>query len=37
MRNANADQVMIDRFIAERPMKPKEAILQLGGNIFPKK
>lgn len=37
MRNANADQVMIDRFVAERPMKPKEAILQLGGNIFPKK
>lgn len=35
---ANAsDKTSIDRYIAERPMKPAEATLILSGNIFPKK
>jgi len=31
------DRHAIDRYIAERPMNPMEATLQLTGNIFPKK
>lgn len=35
-KHAN-DRNAIDRYIAERPMNPMEATLQLSGNIFPKK
>ena len=37
VRNGGATQEAIDRFISERPMKPAEACLELGKNIFPKK
>lgn len=36
MDNAT-DKAAIDRYIAEHPMNPMEATLQLSGNIFPKK
>ncbi len=32
-----ASQTSIDRFISERPIKPQEAVLELGKNIFPRK
>jgi hypothetical protein len=31
------DKTAIDRYIAEHPMTPQEACLQISGNIFPKK
>ena len=37
VRDGGATQEAIDRFISERPMKPAEACLELGKNIFPKK
>ena len=37
VREGGATQEAIDRFISERPMKPAEACLELGKNIFPKK
>ena len=37
IRDGGASQASIDRFIAERPLKPQEAILELGKNIFPRK
>ena len=37
VRDGGASQEAIDRFISERPMKPAEACLELGKNIFPKK
>lgn len=37
VREGGASQEAIDRFISERPMKPAEACLELGKNIFPKK
>ena len=37
IREGGASQEAIDRFISERPMKPQEACLELGKNIFPKK
>ena len=37
VRDGGATQEAIDRFISERPMKPQEACLELGKNIFPKK
>ena len=37
VRDGGASQEAIDRFISERPMKPSEACLELGKNIFPKK
>ena len=37
IRDGGASQQSIDRFISERPMKPQEAILELGKNIFPRK
>lgn len=37
VRNGGATQEAVDRFISERPMKPAEACLELGKNIFPKK
>jgi hypothetical protein len=29
--------VAIDRYVAERPVTPAEAMLEFNGNIFPKK
>lgn len=37
IRAGGATQESIDRFIAERPIKPSEAVLELGRNIFPRK
>ena len=37
VREGGASQEAIDRFISERPIKPQEACLELGKNIFPKK
>ena len=37
VRDGGASQEAIDRFISERPIKPAEACLELGKNIFPKK
>ena len=36
VRDGGATQQSIDRFISERPMKPQEAVLELGKNIFPR-
>lgn len=37
IKDAGASQQSIDRFISERPIKPQEAVLELGKNIFPRK
>ena len=37
IKEGGATQQSIDRFISERPLKPQEAILELGKNIFPRK
>ena len=37
IKDGGATQQSIDRFISERPIKPQEAILELGKNIFPRK
>lgn len=37
VQDGGGDQQLLDRFIAERPLKPAEAVLELGGNIFPRK
>lgn len=37
IKDGGATQQSIDRFISERPLKPQEAILELGKNIFPRK
>ena len=37
VKEGGALQASIDRFISERPIKPQEAILELGKNIFPRK
>ena len=37
IKDGGASQQSIDRFISERPIKPQEAILELGKNIFPRK
>ena len=37
VRDGGASQASIDRFISERPIKPQEACLELGRNIFPRK
>ena len=37
IRDEGASQQSIDRFISERPIKPREAVLELGKNIFPRK
>ena len=36
VKDGGASQTSIDRFISERPLKPQEAILELGKNIFPR-
>lgn len=37
VKDGGAGQQSIDRFISERPIKPAEAVLELGKNIFPRK
>lgn len=37
VKNGGASQQSIDRFISERPIRPAEAVLELGKNIFPRK
>lgn len=37
IKEGGATQQSIDRFISERPIKPQEAVLELGKNIFPRK
>lgn len=37
IKEGGATQQSIDRFISERPLKPQEAVLELGRNIFPRK
>lgn len=37
VKDGGASQQSIDRFISERPLKPQEAVLELGKNIFPRK
>lgn len=37
IKEGGASQQSIDRFISERPIKPQEAVLELGKNIFPRK
>ena len=37
VREGASKELAIDRFVAEIPITPQEACLELGGNIFPKK
>ena len=37
VKDGGATQTSIDRYISERPIKPQEAVLELGKNIFPRK
>lgn len=37
IKDGGASQQSIDRFISERPIRPAEAVLELGKNIFPRK
>lgn len=37
VKDGGASQQSIDRFISERPIRPAEAALELGKNIFPRK
>lgn len=37
VKDGGASQQSIDRFISERPIRPVEAVLELGKNIFPRK
>lgn len=37
VKYGGASQQSIDRFISERPIRPAEAVLELGKNIFPRK
>ena len=37
IKEGGASQQSIDRFISERPIRPAEAVLELGKNIFPRK
>lgn len=37
IKDGGASQQSIDRFVSERPIKPAEAVLELGKNIFPRK
>lgn len=36
VKDGGASQTSIDRFVSERPLKPQEAVLELGKNIFPR-
>lgn len=37
IKDGGVSQQSIDRFISERPIRPAEAVLELGKNIFPRK
>ncbi len=37
VKDGGASQQSMDRFISERPIRPAEAVLELGKNIFPRK
>lgn len=37
VKEGGASQQSIDRFISERPIRPAEAVFELGKNIFPRK
>lgn len=37
VRDGSSEQLAVDRYIAENPLTPQESILEVGGNIFPKK
>ena len=37
IKDGGATQQSVDRFVSERPLKPQEAVLELGKNIFPRK
>lgn len=37
VKDGGASQQSIDRFVSERPIRPAEAVLELGKNIFPRK
>lgn len=37
VKDGGASQQSIDRFISERPIRPAEAVFELGKNIFPRK
>ena len=37
VRDGASEEVVIDRYVAENPLTPQESILEIGGNIFPKK
>lgn len=37
VQNGASEQVTVDRYVAENPLTPQESILEIGGNIFPKK
>ena len=37
VREGASKDLAIDRFVAENPLTPQEACLEIGGNIFPKK
>ena len=37
VKDGGASEQSIDRFISERPIRPAEAVLGLGKNIFPRK
>lgn len=37
VKDGGASQQSIDRFISERPIRPADAVLELGKNIFPRK
>lgn len=37
VRDGASEEIVIDRYVAENPITPQESILEIGGNIFPKK
>lgn len=37
VRDGSSEQLVLDRYVAENPMTPQESILEIGGNIFPKR
>lgn len=37
VRDGTSQSTVVDRYIAENPLTPQESILEIGGNIFPKK
>ncbi len=37
VQDGASEQITVDRYVAENPLTPQESILEIGGNIFPKK